>query len=140
MGRRSPSNPRYQKGANPGSTRRSAASAKLTQKSSGSSKRSGKAAPKRSLFAPVPTTPEFSRWRKIWLGNLGAAILLSAFAWWQQGTWHGTVALVFAYACIFTSFYIDFKKMRPLRKEAIEADKAEKSGKSGASGKSDKKP
>ncbi|MBS3957020.1 MAG: hypothetical protein KGZ40_05785 [Clostridiales bacterium] len=130
MARRSPSNPRYQKGASIGKTRRSAASAKPTRGAGADSKKASTRKKRRSILAPVPSNPEFRRWRKIWLGALGAAIVFSGFAWWQQGTWPGTAVLILAYACIFTAFYIDFRKMRPLRKAAIEAEKAEKNGSS----------
>lgn len=135
MARRSPSNPRYQKKAGElGKTRRSAASAKPKRaagENSASASRSKRAKGKKDrpkLFVPVPTTPEFKRWRKIWMGLLSAAVIFSLVAWWQRDTTPGAVALVLAYGCIFGSLYIDFAKMRPLRKKAIAADKAAKQG------------
>lgn len=140
MARRSPGNPRYQKKSGElGKTRRSAASAKprraagKTAASTDGKKRSkGGKKERPRLLAPVPTTPEFRRWRKIWMGLLAAALAFSLIAWWQRDTLPGTIALVLAYGCIFGSLYIDFGQMRPLRKAAIAADKAaSKDGESG---------
>ncbi len=133
MARRNPANPRYQKGAEVGKTRRSSASAKPkraagdTAASASSSKK--KERPK--LLAPVPDDPGYKRWRRIWGGLLIAALGLSAFAWWQQATTIGNYALALAYGCIFTAFYIDFTKLRRIRKAAIEAEKARLAGKKG---------
>ncbi len=133
MGRRSPSNPRYQKGGEGGKTRRSAASAKPKRGAGDSSKSSSsKKKTRPRLLAPVPQDPEYRRWRKIWLGLLAAAVIFSALAWWQQATTIGNLTLAFAYACIFTAFYVDFTKLRRIRKKAIEADREAK-----ASGKKD---
>lgn len=132
MARRNPANPRYQKGAEVGKTRRSAASAKPKRgvgdtASTSSSKK--KERPK--LLAPVPDDPGYKRWRRIWGGLLIAALGFSAFAWWQQATTIGNFALALAYGCIFTAFYIDFTKLRRIRKAAIEAEKARLAGKKG---------
>ena len=134
MARRSPSNPRYQKKPGElGKTRRSAASAKpkrgVGENSASASRSKGSKKGKKDrpkLFVPVPTTPEFKRWRKIWAGLLGAAVLFSLVAWWQRDTMPGAIALALAYGCIFGSLYIDFAKMRPLRKKSIAADQASK--------------
>ena len=129
MGRRAPDNPRYQRGVEIGKTRRSAASAKPKRGKSAPSKKPVKGSARSRFLAPVPTSPEYRRLRKLWASVLGAAVVLSLVAWWQQGTWFGTTVLVLAYACIFTAFYLDFMRLRPMRKAAIEADKAEKAGK-----------
>ncbi|MBE0417242.1 MAG: hypothetical protein IBX63_05715 [Coriobacteriia bacterium] len=135
MARRNPANPRYQKGHELGKTRRSSASAK-PKRAAGDSSTAQSSKPKKkqrpSLLAPVPPDPAYRKWRRIWLGLLAAAIVFSAFAWWQQATTLGNFALAFAYACIFTAFYVDFTKLRRMRKVAIEAEKAAKaSGKKG---------
>ncbi len=144
MARRSSSNPRYQKGTEVGKTRRSAASAKpkrhlgesaAESTSSAKNKKGKKNRPR--LLAPVPTTPEFLKWRKIWMGLLAAAIVFSLGAWQLRDTMPGAVALALAYGCIFGSLYVDFAKMRPLRKSAIEADKAAQAA--GSGGKKDRK-
>jgi len=129
VGRRAPDNPRYQRGAEIGKTRRSAASAKPKRGKIAASKQSAKSSRRGRLLAPVPASPEYRRLRKVWAAALGAAIVLSLVAWWQQGTWFGTVVIALAYACIFTAFYLDFMRLRPMRKAAIEAEKAAKDGK-----------
>ncbi len=131
MARRSAQNPRYQKGAEVGKTRRSAASAKPKRAvgdtaASASSSGKGKKKSRPSLLAPVPVSPEFRRWRKIWMIVLASAVVLSLVAWWQRDTMPGAIALAGAYGCIFVSLYIDFAKMRPMRKKAIAEDQAAK--------------
>jgi len=119
-----------------GKTRRSAASAK-PKRSAGDSATAAKKPEKKkrpSLLAPLPTDPSYRYWRKVWMGLLGAAIVFSALAWWQQATTLGNLVLALAYACIFTAFYIDFTKLRKMRKAAIEQAKA-REGEKGGSGK-----
>ncbi|MDY0087602.1 MAG: hypothetical protein RBS78_03500 [Coriobacteriia bacterium] len=131
MARRNPANPRYQKGSEVGKTRRSAASAK-PKRSVGDSSSAPPADKKKErpgLLAPVPDDPEYKRWRNIWMGLLGSGLALSGIAWWQQSTRFGTFALALAYACIFTALYIDFTKLRRMRKAAVEAEKARVAGK-----------
>lgn len=141
MARRNPANPRYQKGAEVGKTRRSAASAKpkrpIGETAPAPSDDKKKERPK--LLAPVPDDPEYKRWRNIWMGLLGAGIVLSGLAWWQQASRFGSIALALAYGCIFTALYIDFAKLRGMRKAAIEAGKAQGAGKKGATKTSGKK-
>jgi hypothetical protein len=127
MGRRSPQNPRYQRHADIGTTRRSAASAKPKRgagnagdSSAGKSKGSGASKKPTRQLDIVPDTPEFRRWRKIWVGLLVAAIVFSLSAWFFRESMSGNLSLVFAYSCIFSSFFIEFTKLRPMRKEWIE--------------------
>lgn len=139
MARRNPANPRYQKGHELGKTRRSSASAKPKRAAGDSSATQSSSTKKKrlSLLAPVPPDPGYRKWRKIWLGLLGAAIVLSALAWWQQATTFGNIVLGLAYGCIFTAFYIDFTKLRRMRKAAVEAERAARaSGKKGGGNKS----
>lgn len=124
MGRRSAQNPRYQKDAKLGSTRKSAASAK-PKRSAGevatpSKKSSGSKKPTAAQINP--DTPEFKRWRKIWLGMLIAAMILSAgsFLFRESNTLATQIALVLAYACIFGAFFIDLTIIRKMRKEWLE--------------------
>lgn len=132
MARRSPSNPRYQKGAEVGRTRRSAASVKPKRGAGDSVEAASARKKKRSrprLFAPVSADPVYRRWRRIWLGLLLAALVFSGIAWWA--TTHesatvrtaGNVVLALAYGCIFTGFYIDLTKLRRMRRAALEAKK-----------------
>jgi Flp pilus assembly protein TadB len=133
MARRNPANPRYQKDAQVGKTRRSSASAKPKRAAGDSATQSSKSSSGKKerpkLLAPVPDDPGYRRWRKIWGGLLIAALVFSALAWWQQATPIGTYTLALAYGCIFTAFYVDFTKLRRLRKAAIEAEKARLAGK-----------
>ncbi|HET6498697.1 MAG TPA: hypothetical protein VFH17_06585 [Coriobacteriia bacterium] len=142
MARRSASNPRYQKGAEVGRTRRSAASAKPKRGAGDSVEASAARKKKRSrprLLSPVPADPVYRRWRRIWLGLLLAALVFSAAAWWA--TTHesetvrtaGNVVLALAYGCIFTGFFIDFTKLRRMRRAAVEAEKAGKKADSSTS-------
>ncbi|MDZ4178068.1 MAG: hypothetical protein U1E29_02360 [Coriobacteriia bacterium] len=126
MSRRSANNQRYQKHTQLGKTRRSAASAKPKRdKGSASSspvKSKGKSA-KRARVAMYPDTPEFKRWRRIWLWLLVAAMVfsISAFVLRDGGPYEagptGTLTLVAAYTCLFGAFYIDLTKIRRMRKE-----------------------
>lgn len=130
MARRNPANPRYQKGSDVGKTRRSAASAKPKRNAGDSpSIQSAEKKSRPRLLAPVPDDPEYKRLRNVWIGLLAAGIVLSGIAWWQQATRFGTFALALAYACIFTALYIDFTKLRHMRKAAVEAEKERVAGK-----------
>ena len=140
MARRSPTNERYQKStAPPGSTRRSAASAKPKRsgesdstpvKSSGSGK--GKSAATRSGFSIHPPTEEYRKIRRLWWVFMGTAVVLSTASWW---IWRqpvdrniGTGVLVLAYASIGVAIWMDWTKMRPMRQEwAKEQSKGKKS-------------
>jgi hypothetical protein len=140
MARRNAQNPRYQKDKL-GKTRKSAASAKPKRAtgesgSKSTSKSSSDEKPKSRFFQPlpVPDTPRFKRWRKIWLGLLVAAVVFSLAAWSQRGTQLGTVGLVAAYTCIFSAVYIDVTKIRRMRKEyADELDRKGSKGKKSGS-------
>lgn len=132
MARRSAQNPRYQKGKEVGTTRKSAASAK-PKRSAGDTGSSTSAPEKKNRFfqpLPVPDTPEFKKWRKIWLGLLVAAVVFSLGAWaGQSGSIDigqgGTLSLFAAYTCIFAAVYIDVTKIRRMRKDyAAELDKS----------------
>jgi len=124
MGRRSAQNPRYQKDAKLGSTRKSAASAK-PKRSAGEVSTPSKSSSKKKVTATQinPDTPEFKKWRKIWLGMLIAAMVLSAgsFVFRETNTLATQIALVLAYACIFGAFFIDLTIIRKMRKEWLES-------------------
>ncbi len=128
-------NERYGKYTAPtGKTRKSAASVKPKRAAggapaSGSRPASGgkNTSPARRP-APVsihPPTPEYKRWRTIWWVFLGAAIVFSTLAWWMWqdaarraiGNW----VLGAGYAMILAAIFIDWTKMRPLRKEWMES-------------------
>ncbi len=147
MSRRNPSNARYTKDST-GHTRKSAASAKpkrsqgerTTDKPSAKKKtgivEKGKKRSGRKVFEPLPTSPEMKKWRKIWWGYiLGSLALIAASALTRDldigvGNFTITTILVtLAYASIFTALYIDFTKIRRLRKEMLEAHNKGKSSK-----------
>jgi len=126
MARRSAQNQRYQKDAKIGSTRKSAASAK-PKRSAGEvstpSKSSTSSSKKKTTSAMInPDTPEFKMWRRIWLGLLVGAMLLSlaSFAFREDYVQATQVALILAYAAIFGAFFIDLTIIRKMRKEWME--------------------
>jgi len=149
MARRAPNNPRYQKYTGPeGKTRKSAAAAKPKNASSGTGvKSSGKKSSSTSksssktsaLAMRNPDTAEFNAWRRQWWIALVAGLALTAVSYALQryvtGQWGRTAqaaTLGMAYAAIGYAFYIDWKKMRPLRKEAYELAKSGKAPKPAA--------
>jgi predicted cobalt transporter CbtA len=149
MARRAPTNPRYQKYTGPeGKTRKSAAAAKPKKASSGSSKpsTSGKSASgskSKSRTSAIamrnPETPEFKAYRRQWWIALVAGLALTGVSYALQrfvtAPWARTaqaMTLGLAYACIIFAFYIDWTKMRPLRKEAYEQQKSGKAPKPAA--------
>jgi len=126
-------NERYQKYTGPkGQTRKSAAAAK-PKKSSSSSSSAKKSAgakgdkAKSSTWIGDPKTPAFRSARRQWWIALGVglfftliAIAVANFAKtasWSRTAQTGTLAL--AYAGIFYALYVDWTKMRPMRKEWI---------------------
>ena len=146
MARRSPMNERYQKWTGPkGQTRKSAAAAKPTKSNaSGSSKSSSskssssksKSSSGSALAMRNPDTPEFRAVRKQWWAFLIAGLVLVTIAFvllqYVHTTWARTASNVFlglAYGSIFYALYIDWTKMRPLRKAAYEQAKSGKTPK-----------
>ena len=139
MARRSATNARYQKYQEPvGQTRKSAASAKPKRSSTttpvkSAAKKSGRRVP----LAIEPTTAEFRGVRRTWWVLLGAALLLTTASWvlraYVHTSWAGQAAtgvLGLAYGTIFYALYLDWTKMRPMRKAAFQAAKSGKSVKS----------
>jgi hypothetical protein len=145
MARRSPTNPRYQKYTGPeGKTRKSASAAKPKKASSASSKpssskSSGGTKPKSRSSAIAmrnPDTPEFRAYRRQWWIALVIGLTLTAVSWVFQTYVHTpwarsaqALTLGMAYAAIIYAFYIDWTKMRPMRKAAYEAAKSGKAPK-----------
>lgn len=125
MARRSAQNQRYQKDAKIGSTRKSAASAKPKRSAgevSAPSKSSSSRSKKTTSAMINPDTPEFKMWRRIWLGLLVGAMVLSlaSFAFRENYVQATQVALILAYAAIFGAFFIDLTIIRKMRKEWME--------------------
>jgi hypothetical protein len=146
MARRSPTNARYAKYTGPeGKTRKSAAAAKPKNASSGSgakssskkSTSSSKSSSKTSAIAMRnPDTAEFKAYRRQWWIALVVGLALTAVSYaiqtYVSAPWGRTaqaLTLGMAYASIGFAFYVDWKKMRPLRKEAYEAAKSGKAPK-----------
>ncbi len=130
MARRSAQNPRYRKDAQVGSTRRSASSAKPKREagesggSGGKGSSKGSSAGKGSSSMPhEPDSPEFKRWRKIWLWLLIATVVFVGLTMGlrqlagQLAQTASYVALVAAYATLLPGLWIDWSKLRPMRKE-----------------------
>jgi hypothetical protein len=152
MGRRSPSNERYQKFTSPaGKTRKSAAAAKPKRaasspgKSSSASKKKVTTKGGRPAYLH-PSTPEYKRLRLIWWGFLGGAMALSTASWflWKSESLrtYGNIVLTIAYASIAIAIYIDWAKLRPLRQKWLESGQvaAEKAMSGSKSSTADSKP
>ncbi len=125
MARRSAQNPRYRKDAQVGSTRKSAASAKPKREAGVVASPSKKSGAKKPVRLVDPDTPEFKRWRKIWLGLLVAAIVFSLGAYaLREARTVNTLSLAFAYSCLFSAFYVDLTKIRRMRREFMDEQAA----------------
>jgi hypothetical protein len=153
VSKRAPTNARYQKYQEPpGKTRKSAAAAKPSRKSTGTS--AGASKPKTAVGSRVarmdPQTPEFKALRKQWWILLVVGVVLVTASWGVRyidkpggflsggriafgsanltyGGLLASVTLGLAYACIFYALYLDFAKMRPMRTAATQGDKPAKS-------------
>lgn len=146
MSQRNPMNDRYQTDEHRGQTRKSAASAKPKTKAASSVRmqptvktKQQKKAEKRVQRAKQaeidrqyynPPTAEYKRLRKVWWGLLIGAIVLTALSWVgrsflpEAGTY---VSLGLAYACIIGALYVDFSKIRKVRRAYQEQMEASKS-------------
>jgi len=134
MARRSPMNERYQKNTAPaGKTRKSAASAKpkRTGDAKGSSKTKAKpSGSSRTTYSMNPPTEEYRKLRRIWWILLGASLLL-VFASLAAGQWLkqpvvANVLVILAYVGMFGAFFLDWTKLRGMRKEWVDQQKSGK--------------
>lgn len=131
MAQRSPTNPRYQKDAKIGSTRKSAASAKPKRSvgERGPSEKKPAQKKKRSGMTVEPiSTPEIKALRKRWWVFMGIALASAAVLLVPavQGNSMVTSLAVGAWAASFvTALYIDWVQIRKLRKAEIERRKKE---------------
>lgn len=135
MSQRNPMNDRYQTDEHQGQTRKSAASMKPKSKAAASvhmqsttkTKQQKKAEKKaaRAKQAEVdrqfynPPTPEYKRLRRIWWALLIMAILMTILSWAGRSFLPEVatyVALGLAYACIIGALYVDFSKIRKVRR------------------------
>ena len=139
MARRSPTNKRYQKDATAGSTRKSAAAAKPVRDRR--TPPTAKTTPGVGGQVLHPPTQEYRYWRRVWWGLLGSSIAL-ILGYWVVNSWlsdsipnAGTVGAVLmgmAYGVLFAAIFLDFTKLRRIRKEYQEsgasgADSSDKS-------------
>lgn len=125
MARRSPLNERYQKNTAPaGKTRKSAAAAKPKRDAgtAASSKSSSKA---RTSRPNEPQTPEYKRIRKLWWWLLGSSMIVTllslAIQNWTPYDRVARVMLGIGYTLIFYAIYLDWTKIRRMRKEWVQA-------------------
>lgn len=129
MSQRSISNDRYRKGANIGSTRKSAAAAKPVRKqgtleaSRSEAKQKKPAGGVEKDWSGLPTSPEIKKWRRVWWALLLTAIGLIALGWLvpelraDEGI-QQIIAVVVLVASM-TAVAIDLVVIRRLRKELI---------------------
>ena len=164
MSQRSYSNDRYRKGANIGSTRKSAAKAKpirkqgsasVTPKASTSAGR-GKERKPGTDWSGLPTSPEIQKWRRVWwvllLGGLAALGIVYVVPEWRTNEQVLRVVTLIVLACSMAAVGIDFFVISKLRNELIAkgakkpspkqaaheaADRAETASKKSGSKKSD---
>lgn len=135
MSQRNPMNDRYQTDEHRGQTRKSAATMKPKTKAASTVRmqpttktKQQKKAEKKAQRAKQseidrqyynPPTAEYKRLRKLWWALLIAAIVLTALSWVgrsflpEAGTY---IALGLAYACIIGALYVDFSKIRKVRR------------------------
>ncbi|MEF9876321.1 MAG: aromatic amino acid lyase, partial [Gordonibacter sp.] len=135
MSQRNPMNDRYQTDEHKGQTRKSAASAKPKTKAASSvrmeptvkTKQQKKAVQKTERAKQTqldrkyynPPTAEYKKLRKIWWGLLIAAIVFTALsflgrAWLPEMASY--IVLGLAYVCIIGALYVDFSKIRKVRR------------------------
>jgi hypothetical protein len=144
VSRRSPHNERYQKHTEPkGQTRKSAAAAKPKRGGNAAAKAKASTKPKmpaRGSYSE-PDTPEYKKWRRVWWWSLGAGVLFVTASLVLQYVLHAegalrsvSIALIIAsYAALIVAFFVDFRKLRPLRLGLAPAVKPAKSAKPASS-------
>lgn len=134
MARRSPLNPRYQKHAKVGSTRRSASSLKPKREPGATGTPSVKPkqeAVKKRTIPALPTSPEIQRWRRVWWA-LFAVMVMTAGVSYLPSLRHDVTAqrvgMVVLTAAFFPAMYIELVIIRRLRNELIKQQKSQKKG------------
>lgn len=146
MTQRNPMNDRYQNEEHRGTTRKSAASAKPKTKAAASVRVQPKEKTKQQKRADKkvvrqkqtdldrkyynPPTAQYKRLRKMWWGLLIGAIVMTAISWFARSLFPEPVTYVtlgLAYLCIIGALYVDFSKIRKVRRayqEEMEAGKS----------------
>lgn len=128
MARRSALNERYQKHTAPsGKTRKSAAAAK-PKRDAGTASKSKSSSRSGSALLGNPDTEEFRRLRKWWWLLIGGSLLFTAVSLglqqWTPYESAASVLLGIGYTLIFYALYVDWFKIRKLRKEWAESQKS----------------
>ncbi|MCX8007316.1 MAG: hypothetical protein N3B11_04275 [Coriobacteriia bacterium] len=135
MARRSPLNPRYQKHAKVGSTKRSASSLKPKREAgAGAAKPATKpkssSAGKRAIPS-LPTSPEIKRWRRVWYALVAVMVATAAVSYLPSLRHDVTaqrIGMAVLTAAFFPAMYIELVVIRRLRNELIQQQKREKKG------------
>ncbi|GAV31892.1 hypothetical protein emb_1c0533 [Coriobacteriaceae bacterium EMTCatB1] len=132
MARRSPLNPRYQKHAKVGSTKKSASSLKPKREAgsapSAPSKPKQPAEKKRALPA-LPTSPEIQRWRRIWWALFAVMIVTAAVSYLPSLRHNATaqrIGMAVLTGAFFPAMYIELVVIRRLRNDLIKQQKGQK--------------
>jgi len=135
MARRSPLNPRYQKHAKVGSTKRSASSLKPKREAgSAASAQSSKpkaAAEKKRAMPTLPTSPEIKRWRRVWWALVAVMVLTAATSYipsLRENMTAQRIGMAVLTAAFFPAMYIELVVIRRLRNDLIQQQKREKKG------------
>ncbi len=98
---------------------------KRAQKTAGQKSSSKQDREAQSLYYD-PGTPEYKKWRKYWWISIAAALVLTTLSFALQMVlpadfgWVTWVILGLGYALLFFSLWIDFSKVRKIRKEYAE--------------------
>lgn len=135
MSQRNPMNDRYQTDEHRGQTRKSAAAMKPKSKAAASVRVQPKEKTKQQKKAEKkvarqkqsdldrkyynPPTPQYKRLRKIWWALLIGAIAATALSWVGRSWFPDAVSYVMlgaAYVCIIGALYVDFSKIRKVRR------------------------
>ncbi len=146
MSQRNPMNDRYQTDEHKGQTRKSAAAMKPKSKAASSVRvqptqktpQQKKAAKKAERAKQTeidrkyynPPTPQYKKLRKVWWGLLIGAIVFTALSFLGRSLMPEVatyVMLGLAYACIIGALYVDFSKIRKVRRayqEEMESGKS----------------
>ena len=142
MSQRSYANDRNRKGAKPGSTRKSASSAKPVRKQGSAVSSVASSKPKKAGiekdWSGLPTSPEIKKWRRVWwvlllsgLGAIGVSYLVPEFRT------NETVLKVVSAAVLVLSvaaILIDVVVIRKLRKDLMAKSAPKKSDTKGSKG------
>ena len=146
MSQRNPMNDRYQTDDHQGQTRKSAASMKPKSKAAATVRVQPKEKTKQQKKAEKkvarqkqgeldrkyynPPTPQYKRLRKIWWARLIGAIAATALSWLGRSWFPDPVSYVMlglAYVCIIGALYVDFSKIRKVRRAYQEEMESRKS-------------